>query len=140
MKRFAPFVAAVVALTALPAFAAGVYRWVDKDGHVHYTDRAEANAEQIDVHTGRVRGSDSLDPSAPSTNLTGEERVQKEAECEQKKKQFDSYKTAVKIVETDSLGRQHEFSPDEQKQLVIKAQKDMEDTCALAGLSVTATP
>jgi hypothetical protein len=137
MKSFTPIAAAILALAALPALA-GVYRWVDKDGHVHYTDKAEPHAEQINVHTGQIRGSDTLDPNAPSTNLTGDALVAKQAECEQKKKQYESYRTAVKIVETDSLGRKHEYTPEEQKQLTARALQEMQDICTLAGVSVSA--
>src|SRR4051794_29714676 len=108
----------IVALAAASfsiSSTAAVYRWVDSEGHVHYTDKALENAEPVNVHTGQPKGTQALPAGEvpPSGNLTGEQLAQKKSECEQKKKQHDSYKTATKIVETDSLGRQHEYTADE---------------------------
>jgi hypothetical protein len=131
--------AAVVLAVPMTATAA-IYRWVDTEGHVHYTDKAEANAEPINVHTGQPREVEPI-PAATSSDpsIAGDQAAQKKGDCDQKKKQYESYRTAAKIVETDSLGRAHEYTPDEQKQLVQRSQQAMKDAC---GTSVTssATP
>jgi len=120
-------------LLAIPvAASAGVYRWVDADGHVHYTDKAEANADPIDVRTGKPKD---VQPEGASSE---EQQSLKKADCEQKKKQLDSYKSAVKIIETDSLGRKHEFSAEEQKQLLDKTQQEMQQACGAS--TATSTP
>ena len=147
MNRSSIVIALAAAGFAISASAA-VYRWVDAEGHVHYTDKPVENSEPVNVQTGQPKGATESPSSSSSGSVTGssgitgsssplpaDQLAQKKSECEQKKKQYASYKTAAKIVETDSLGRQHEYSADEQKQLVEKAQKEMEETCAAAGVS-----
>src|ERR1051325_5006679 len=123
----------VLMLTCAVA-SAGVYRWVDTEGHVHYTDKAVPNSEPVNIHTGHVEDKPSGDASAP---LTGDQLTQKKSDCEHKRRQYESYKSAVKIVETDQLGRKHEYNAEDQKMLVEKAQKDMQDVCAAAGVTIS---
>ena len=121
-------------LTCAVASAAGVYRWVDTEGHVHYTDKAVPNSEPVNVHTGHVQERTSAEaPGAPNAA----QLTQLKSSCDQKKSQYESYKSAVKIVETDQLGRKHEYSAEDQKMLIDKAQKDMQDACAAAGVTIT---
>lgn len=49
MKLSVAPVALLLALTAISAAAQSMYRWVDKDGKVHYTDRPPATAEAAQV-------------------------------------------------------------------------------------------
>ena len=42
-------VALCAAMAAAPAFAADVYRWVDDDGVVHYSDTPREGAEKVEV-------------------------------------------------------------------------------------------
>lgn len=136
MNRLSVFAALAAASFCLPA-AAAVYRWVDAEGHVHYTDKAVENSEPVNIRTGQPNEKDTPPPGA-NPNLTTDQLTQKKSECEQKKKQYASYASAKKIVETDGLGRTHEYSPDEMKLLVEKSQKAMQETCGAAGISTTA--
>ena len=143
--------AALVATTFSVSTSAAVYRWVDAEGHVHYTDKPVQNSEPVNTQTGQPKGAEPAPQSwgsvTRSSGITGasgavspDQLAQKKSECDEKKKQYDSYKNAAKIVETDSLGRRHEYSADEQKQLADKAQKAMEESCAAAGVTTTSTP
>ena len=140
MLPFKVLLGSALVLTSA-AVSAGVYRWVDTEGHVHYTDRAVPNSELVNVRTGHV-DEKAAAAAAAGAPLTGDQLTMKKADCEQKKRQYESYKTAVKIVETDSLGRKHEFNADETKQIIDKTQKEMDETCAAAGISTSssATP
>lgn len=146
MSPLKAVVGALAALVSVSSFAA-VYRWVDTEGHVHYTDKAEPNSEPINVRTGQPRDAQPL-PAASSTSSSttsgssgaASTPEQKVASCEQKKKQFESFKTATKIVETDSLGRQHSYTESEQKQLTEKAQQEMQEVCGAAGINVSTRP
>jgi hypothetical protein len=135
MNRLPVIAAALAAASFSIAAPAAIYRWVDSDGHVHYTDRAVPNSELVDVHTGEVKTGD--EPAADA-NLPADQLALKKSQCEQKKKQYASYKTAIKIVETDSLGRQHEYTDDEMKMLIAKTQQAMLDACNAAGMGPTA--
>src|SRR5215813_14419598 len=47
------------------ALAATVYRWVDEDGVVHYSDQPHPNAEKMQVHAAQTYKPSALDtPSA----------------------------------------------------------------------------
>ena len=138
MMRFKVRVAVVLCLTSTATFA-GVYRWVDADGRVHYTDKPVQNSEPVNTHTGQPRGAQPLPGPTPDPNLTPEQVTQRKTDCEQKKQQLTSYKAAAKIVETDSLGRQHEFSEDERKLLLQKTEQGMQESCGAAGISTSSS-
>ncbi len=136
MNRLSVILVLAAASFSLTA-AAAVYRWVDAQGHVHYTDKAVENAVPVDIRTGQPRNSQES-PAGVDPNLTADQLAQKKAECEQKQKQYASYQSANKIVETDSLGRAHEYTADEMKMLADKTQQAMQQVCAAAGISTTA--
>jgi hypothetical protein len=129
--------AALAAASFSITTSAAVYRWVDGEGHVHYTDRAVPNSEPVDIHTGQPRQSVES-PTGGDPSLTTDQLALKKSECEQKKKQYASYRSATKVVETDSLGRGHEYSPDEMKLLIERSQQAMQETCGAAGISTAA--
>ena len=138
MIRFKVLIAASLCLLSAAA-SAGVYRWVDADGRVHYTDKPVQNSEPVDTHSGQPKGAQPLPGPTPDSSLTPEQLAQRKADCDQKKQQMTNYKTAAKIVETDSLGRQHEFSEDERKLLLKKTEQGMQESCGAAGISTSSS-
>lgn len=60
LHRLAGCALCVLALVGQPALAAELYRWVDKDGKVHFGDRppVEADAESLDGQLKPVNGAD----------------------------------------------------------------------------------
>ncbi|HWT30062.1 MAG TPA: DUF4124 domain-containing protein, partial [Propylenella sp.] len=87
--------ACLLGLTSMAASAA-VYRWVDEDGHVHYTDKAVVNSEVINVRTGTPKDASGNPVPAADPTLTQDQLTRKKADCEQKKQQYESYRTAIK--------------------------------------------
>lgn len=68
-------IATLVALPAMPAAAEEIYRWVDENGVVNYTQQKprDAQVETIVTDTGAVRSvSDSTPAPVPSSAATGE--------------------------------------------------------------------
>jgi len=53
-------------LSCSAALAATVYRWVDEDGVVHYSDQPHANAEKLQVHAAQT-----YKPAAVDTPAAG---------------------------------------------------------------------
>lgn len=53
-------------LCALPA-GAGVYKWKDKDGRIHYTDKppADVKADSVRAHVSSIKGPPVLSDFAP---------------------------------------------------------------------------
>ena len=112
-----------MAMSALNAHAA-VYKWKDADGRVHYGDQPTASGAEK-LNAGAVNGAAADDVDNPA-----DQTVQKKAEeCSRKRDQLANYKKASKIVETDSLGNQKEFTDDERKKLLERTQKQMTDSC-----------
>ena len=54
----------LLSLACSIALAATVYRWVDDDGVVHYSDQPHANAEKLQVHAAQTYKPSALDTTA----------------------------------------------------------------------------
>ena len=117
---------AVIAITMLAAAAAAqageVYKWKDKDGHVHYGDRPKHES----VQTLEVPDSPALDPAAAKA------QADREADCQRKKAQLETYRNAPSISETDNLGKTREYSEAERLQFIALTEKKVAEACAPA--------
>lgn len=76
----------VLLVALLPAFAAAaeVYRWVDKDGVVHYSDRPQEGAETVVIEEPQTFSTPAPrtprpEPSAPAASIEPEEKAADEA-------------------------------------------------------------
>jgi hypothetical protein len=102
-----------------------LYRWVDKDGHVHYDDAGTApGAKAVNP---RLLGGDSP-AGAPDTGAA----AAKQAECKAKADDYNRFKTAAGITETDALGNAHTYSPEEKDKLVARKRQDLVALCGAA--------
>ncbi|MCA0899945.1 MULTISPECIES: DUF4124 domain-containing protein [Microbulbifer] len=118
-RWLAPCVLAACAFTASPASAGELYRWVDKDGKVHFGDRppAEAEAESLE---GQLKPVNSAEPTRrqdfPNTTrknqIDQEYAARKQAEkakqqraqqraCDYARKQLKILKGPVYFVDAD---------------------------------------
>ena len=129
MQGKAPRIGVLVVTLLLAATAAAqdnsrLYRWVDKDGHVHYGDQpAGNNASEVNLRS--INTTDSL-ANDPAKAAAADKQA---AACKQKADQFSQYQKASSITETAALGNQHQFSDDEKAQLIAKTQKYLDDNC-----------
>jgi len=55
----------LMSLACSIALAATVYRWVDEDGVVHYSDQPHAKSEKVQVHAAQTYKPSALDTQAP---------------------------------------------------------------------------
>jgi len=123
-----------IGLVAVSLFLCGVagadgtlYRWVDKDGHVHYGDDPAA------VNNAREVAPNPLNAGSGSSSGGDDAAAAKQAaECKNKGEVLGRYKNAATINETDALGNTREFSAEEKDQLIAKTQKYLDDHCAAA--------
>ena len=97
---FAALLLTLIASLASPAFAAGIYKWVDKNGKTHFGDRPPADA--VRSQKMKIRDTPQADRQVPGDNerhekrkyllqSLGEERAekkQKAAEEKQRKKEL----------------------------------------------------
>ena len=103
-----------------------LYRWVDKDGHVHYGDQAAPNAKQINP---KRLGTEDADASAGDAAAAAASAKQA-AECKSKSDQLGRYQSATSITETDALGNTHDYSAEQKDQLVAKTQQYLDQHCS----------
>lgn len=104
------------------ASAAEVYKWRDKEGRLHYGDKPKHGAaETVDMAPGSGTGQPS-----PATA----ERQARDAECQQKKAQLESWRKAPSLSEVDNLGKQREYSAAEREQFLAMRQKQVDELCA----------
>jgi hypothetical protein len=120
----------VLAALAGSALAADtVYRWTDENGRLHYSDLPSGNAkaamERVDVRTGTATKAEPPPPEDAQAAAT-----QKAEKCAVKRAQFKSYTSAIRLVEKDALGREHEYTSDERDALIAKTQSEIDQLCA----------
>lgn len=128
-----------------------VFRWVDENGVVHFSDRPidpraqptgvyfkptdptavsnrlmreESTAQQAEQGT-EVREEP---PSEGTTQLAQEERIRK-LECEAARKRFQTYTEAPRLYETLPGGERRYLSEEELDQARAGAEKDIESWC-----------
>lgn len=117
-------VAVFIALLCAAAQAGEVYKWVDKDGVVHYGDQPKHEAETV-----QLRNADAAQGAEPETDQAQAARA---AECQRKRAQLESYRNASTIKETDNLGRTREYSSEERERLITLTEQQVAAACAPA--------
>jgi hypothetical protein len=118
-----------IALTVLfclttTAGAGALYRWVEKDGKVHYGDQAPLGSQAQLVKP---------DLSIPSSTQSDEEIAAAKARvenCQKLQSQLDTYTKSGKITSTDALGNIHEYSDDEKKKLLEQTKSKVDEACS----------
>jgi hypothetical protein len=127
----------LLALCTLPLLymdvtsAAGerVYRWKGPDGKIYYGDTPPLGAQDVRNFDRRFAGPAEPPPSPP---LTGEQAAAREAKCANMRGQLKTYRNAVRLVERDALGREHEYTTEERQQLIAKVESDIQNQCGEA--------
>ena len=127
----APALLATLGLVAVSTAQAqgtgsGVFRWVDKNGVVHYSDQPVQNSAEIELKTPPVS---EPDPKAAA------ESSKRKADCDTKQTQLTSYQQASTISETDGLGNSRTYSAEEKQKLIDLTQKYISDNCATVASS-----
>jgi hypothetical protein len=108
---------------SLAVHAGDVYKWVDKNGNVHYGDKPRQSAEQVEVKPGSGTGQ----PANPDAAKAEAERA---AQCERMKAKVKTYKDASTVKETDALGHTRDYSEQERQQLIAQTEKKAAEACA----------
>jgi hypothetical protein len=114
-----------------------IYKWVDKDGHVHYStvphssDAKPINvvnsAEGMTPATGTVAGSAAADKLIPQISPTDS------AACKTAKQKLGQYMSADVLYTTTPDGKQKKLSQDEQSKVVQRARNDVTVACTPPG-------
>lgn len=112
-------VVAALAWAAMSHASQNLYRWVDAQGQVHFSDQAHDNAQRLNL---RFPDGTASSPPPPATALN-------DAACKQDKVRLASYRKAASITETDALGKTHVFTPAEQQKLIARTQVAVKKNC-----------
>jgi hypothetical protein len=137
-----------VALTATVLVAsarADIWKWVDTDGHVHYSDRWSPGAvlikadhpnqdsanedDQKKLAATNREISDQLHKEAIVRAVKQDEAAEREAACKDARNRYDSAVHARRIYNTDDNGNRQYLSDDEAEQARIQAKTDVDKYC-----------
>ena len=113
-------ITAALAASSAVAVAGEVYKWKDKDGRLHYGDRpktGEAAPLLINPDAGGMSNEQFATTQA------------REAECNRKKAQLETYRRAPSISEVDNLGKTREYTPAEREQFLTMTQQKVDSLC-----------
>lgn len=106
-----------------------IYRWKGADGKTHFGDTPPASAQEVRNFDGKVGGPSNSPPPPSGPPLTEEQIAARDADCVTKREQLKTYRSAVRLVERDALGREHEYTPEERQQLVQRVENDIQTVC-----------
>lgn len=123
------FVLLMMSISGLAS--AEVYRWVDADGLVHYSDRPGPAAAQVEL----ANPNDSAGYVVPEEEETGDSEAAATAraraeQCELAKTRLESYRKAGTVVRKDETGEESEISADDRIKLIVKTEAQVETLCS----------
>lgn len=116
-------------LVAGLAHAEKIYRWTGADGKIQYGDLPPRGARNVQDFNRRIGTSAAAGSAAAAPESEAQTEVRR-TECATKFAQLKTFKTAARLVEKDSLGREREFTSAEREQLVERTQTDLDKQCA----------
>lgn len=141
---------ALLALLVSGVAGAQVYRWVDKDGKVHYSQQkppdqkatelkiptAPSQAAAATDGTAPAAARDPDDPDAPPPNENDAVRAQLEklrlSRCETARAVFTRYQNAPYLERAAADGTKQRLTPEEEAAERVRVQQEMDEACAPA--------
>lgn len=137
LYRHAPTLLGLVCLLTAGLSQAEVYRWVDAQGVVHYSDNTNVSgAAPVDLKnpdtSNRTAPSQPLQDNTPADDSAQISAVRNQ-QCAKAKEQLSKYKNAQKIVATDADGKQRELTADEQVTEIVRTQNRVKSLCGDSG-------
>jgi hypothetical protein len=132
--RTAIFLAAAVVICGMLDVSAAnrVYRWIDKEGHVHYTDQPPADIPSTAIAPGLPTIGTSETPAAPATATKTASTEAKPEDCGKAKEKLAAYNAASKITETDALGNTREYTAEDRLKLIEVMKTKVDQSCGAA--------
>jgi hypothetical protein len=133
--------AVLLCVCAFAASAGQVYKWIDANGRVHYSDTPRPGWTRVDVRTGGgLQTVTAAPPAAGNSETVGEdaedspERARLRAEeCQRRRDQLETYRTSNQIIERDALGNERTYTEEQRLQLIEQTQRQINELCAPAG-------
>ncbi len=142
----------VVLLAATFGASAGqVYKWVDPNGKVRFSDMPQVGWKRVDPATGaaiesnvNIQPQEELeDPEGEAEGAAGGEAspaspqvaskppspALKAQECKRRQEQLANYQKANRVITQDALGAEKEYSEIERLQLIERTQSQVKELC-----------
>jgi Domain of unknown function (DUF4124) len=113
-----------------------VYKWVDKDGHVHYStvpQNPKAQPTDIINTAGSQAPAASSAPSASSAEQVPPISPDDSPACKAAKEALGKYLTAEALYSVDAKGNKTLLTKDKQAQLIQQARNQVAVSCAPPG-------
>lgn len=129
------FIALILTIGFSTAASAEMYKWVDENGDVHFSDRPQhTNAGRIQLaYTvgNQARQPDGeVEPSADESAAETSERERAEAYfCKQATEAYDEYKSAPSLYKTDDDGQREYLSDEEVADLLAETRSKISEWC-----------
>lgn len=125
-------------LLALPVSANEIYRWVDDNGVVHYTDRPREGAERLTIRTASpstpARASTVAAPRGEQSELMAEPDADQTAEirsanCTSSRERLARLQRAPRLYREGEDGERLYLDDDERTLVLAEAQELVESWC-----------
>ncbi|GAB2875393.1 DUF4124 domain-containing protein [Microbulbifer echini] len=125
-------------MVAATAGASELYRWVDADGRVHFSDRppAEAKAQDISGQLNPINSAEAtknrpslITSPATTTGREQQKRQQKEQQrnCSRARQRLRAINGRVAFI--DNNGKEVRYSERERQQMAKKLQREIASRC-----------
>lgn len=108
-------------LCCLPAAAAEVYTWKDKNGNLHYSDTPNSDARPVEVKPGSGDGGAAAEKDRAETARA--------ARCKAETEELDRARKATGLRETDSKGNTRDLTAEERSAYVAGIEKRVSEAC-----------
>lgn len=119
---------AVLSLLGLAAMSAdaAVYRWVDEQGQVHYSDKPrDQRATQLEFAPGSVG---EASRRARAAEVQASQRAA-EQRCQAARDELAQFAEAARLVERSANGDERELAPEERERLTAAARAKVVAAC-----------
>ncbi len=118
-------------LCAAPVLA-DVYRWVDADGKVHYSDTPPPDqrpAERLKVESSKPRVPLPDEPKPAETPPADAQNTLRQKQCEVWQAALKTYTSGELLVQTDAEGNQKPLTPAERDAAILEARANVTAFC-----------
>ena len=140
------FIAILLLLSANIVFSAGVYKWTDADGNIHYGDRPVDSAEKIKVKSGhkpdpRLREhqqkrdrllevfDDERREKRSEKALAMKQKAKQQQKCSDAQEKLQQYKTAGYLYKLGDNGERTILGDEEHAAALETAQDSVKHWC-----------
>lgn len=107
-------------LLCAPALAGEVYKWVDRDGRIHYGDKAQPGWQRVEPKPGTTI------PAKPELSPDEAARAQT---CARLRRDLDMWRDAPRLVERSPTGEERELTEEQRGKLLERAQEQIRKEC-----------